>query len=1511
MLNLVFTFSTPSSLLRWCRGGIDLACLVALSCILGCPGITSAGDLAICHEVALRDAVATGGTFSITASCGSIQLTQPLIVEKDTTFTTTTSFTLTAATLFPLFIIKPGVTLSITRLNLGGYKPFSQNEPYNPIYVGRAIYNDGGTFLAESCSFRGALGTGGPDAGMGGAIFSRNGSIRLQKCALEYNSAAAAGGSIYATNSTVTLTQCALRTNSAGGSPNSSGLALGGALCLDRSLSTLTGCELTGNAVACSVSNVFRAFGGSIAQLHGELTLTTTTLALNRAEGANDFRQPSAEEVKGGAVYSSGTLVVSGSTFTNNYCRAGIDANLTGSAIGGAIYCSATLQLLSSRLAYNTSSGANARGGALANEGNAALNGNLFASNICKEARRESQGGAIHNSGVLTLSSATFISNEAVVSQASHLFPAVEASGPILNSDLGGAIASGGGIHNSGTCSATNSTFRDNRVYARTTADSSLVPASARGGAVFNARGTFTLVHATIATNRCERDYFDERTSIQGAGIFHASGTTLLINSAVANNSPGGNCFGTLADGGGNACSDESCPFVTGYVNQPIEFQAAPGPSSTLIPMPGSVLIDGAIGSACTPQDQLGRARPIGSACDIGAVESLSTGNTQWTRFRKPKPRVLESSEEIVITVQHVGNVTGTFRVNYETRDGTATAGTDYAAARGELVFSSGITLASFSVKFRPDALPEPNETIQLILTDPTTGAILAEEELTIVEEETKFRFARTQFEGYEGNSLSIEVIREGSTGETAAVNFHTVDGTAQAGHDYLPIQGTLIFAPGETQRTLNIQTLEDDERESTETVGIGLTLPLRDLEIGRTVAAVRDVTDCDLKWLQAAVERGGLIRFECDHTYVLPKTLVITRDTIFDATGHDVILDGNRAVRLIEVRPGVTLSLTNLTLMRGRQLGRLGVQGGQGGDAYGAAIFNDQGTVHAFQCRFAMNSVQGGDGGVSTRDDQPIPGGAAFGAALFSQSGTLSLVQCEFSTNRAAGGVGGYGPLMPEPAPGGSAQGGGLYGTNTTLQLQGCRFEGNTCLGGRGGERSGTFLLSNFGSSRGGAVYTIDGNAVITEATLVQNRSLSGAPATGGAIHQEGGTLMLRRASIEKNSAEGADTISRYGLGSSSIGGGIFSHGQLLLSECQFLGNTSFSRGVDSAAGGVYSSAGASIDGCYFESNRSFTMSMGRICGTDCRGARYGLTYGGALFNTNTLVLINSSFVGNIAEGGVFEQAWDLRAFGTNAFGGGLANYGVCYTTNNTFVLNAARGGPMNGGDGFGGGICNLSGELFLNHATFFQNQVSGAEASELTGALPGNGFGSQLFNGAGRVTLANSILADTKPSTNCVGTILDAGGNLSSDLSCQFTSGFNGLNPRLAPLARYGGTVPLLALLPGSPAIDAGDGHLCAPADQRGFPRPSGAQCDIGAFEAHGELAAESLFQEWADESHLRLIYVGATGSTRRLESSPDLDLWTPWGPDFSLGDQGWFQTDVPVQSQDSLRAFRVQVP
>lgn len=97
-------------------------------------------------------------------------------------------------------------------------------------------------------------------------------------------------------------------------------------------------------------------------------------------------------------------------------------------------------------------------------------------------------------------------------------------------------------------------------------------------------------------------------------------------------------------------------------------------------------------------------------------------------------------------------------------------------------------------------------------------------------------------------------------------------------------------------------------------------------------------------------------------------------------------------------------------------------------------------------------------------------------------------------------------------------------------------------------------------------------------------------------------------------------------------------------------------------------------------------------------------------------------------------------------------------------------------------------------------------------------------------------TILANSLSGANAVGAVTDKGYNLCSDASCLWTTStsLSNTDPKLGPLADNGGPTPTLALLPGSPAIDAGNPPEAPAADQRGVPRPVGKACDIGAFES-----------------------------------------------------------------------------
>jgi predicted outer membrane repeat protein len=113
---------------------------------------------------------------------------------------------------------------------------------------------------------------------------------------------------------------------------------------------------------------------------------------------------------------------------------------------------------------------------------------------------------------------------------------------------------------------------------------------------------------------------------------------------------------------------------------------------------------------------------------------------------------------------------------------------------------------------------------------------------------------------------------------------------------------------------------------------------------------------------------------------------------------------------------------------------------------------------------------------------------------------------------------------------------------------------------------------------------------------------------------------------------------------------------------------------------------------------------------------------------------------------------------------------------------------------------------------------------------------FGGGIYN-SDTVSLRNTIVANSPSGGNCSGTITNGGNNLDSGDTCGWGSNngsLSNIDPKLGPLAANGGPTQTMALLPGSPAINAGADPGCPATDQRGVARPQGAHCDIGAYEA-----------------------------------------------------------------------------
>ncbi len=94
--------------------------------------------------------------------------------------------------------------------------------------------------------------------------------------------------------------------------------------------------------------------------------------------------------------------------------------------------------------------------------------------------------------------------------------------------------------------------------------------------------------------------------------------------------------------------------------------------------------------------------------------------------------------------------------------------------------------------------------------------------------------------------SVTLVVVRLGSTNDQASVNFQTVDQNATAGADYLETTGKLVFPPGVRRMNLNILILQDFTDEVDEAFTVDLVDPIVGATLGGQVNATVTIQDDD-----------------------------------------------------------------------------------------------------------------------------------------------------------------------------------------------------------------------------------------------------------------------------------------------------------------------------------------------------------------------------------------------------------------------------------------------------------------------------------------------------------------------------------------------------------------------------------------------------------------------------------------------------------------------------------------
>ena len=365
-----------------------------------------------------------------------------------------------------------------------------------------------------------------------------------------------------------------------------------------------------------------------------------------------------------------------------------------------------------------------------------------------------------------------------------------------------------------------------------------------------------------------------------------------------------------------------------------------------------------------------------------------------------------------------------------------------------------------------------------------------------------------------------------------------------------------------------------------------------------------------------------------------------------------------------------------------------------------------------------------------------------------------------------------------------------------------------------------------------GGAVYkNSDGTVEIIDSTISDNYADSSA----GALYLYGqGDLIIRNSTFDGNSASNDGGVGELGNdGNITITDSTFSNNTALYGKggafyitTDVTGNVSISGSTFSDNDALYGGGGA----VYAKNDGSFTISSSTFSGN------YSSDWGGALYMGSTgqvITITDSLFVDNTSGGGGGATDFD-------------ADNQVVTINNSTFVDNTSATA--------GGAIWKeRGGSLTINMSTITENSAT-------------NGGGVWFFGTAGSgvqadVTITGTILAGNTGTagavddlgisdnpTSPVATISDSIlGVVEATITVTDSNNIDatalGFVIGLDALADNGGATQTMALLTGSPAIDAGPATVPTFTgngfDQRATPyvRVYNGQSDIGAFELQPE--------------------------------------------------------------------------
>lgn len=227
------------------------------------------------------------------------------------------------------------------------------------------------------------------------------------------------------------------------------------------------------------------------------------------------------------------------------------------------------------------------------------------------------------------------------------------------------------------------------------------------------------------------------------------------------------------------------------------------------------------------------------SAANSLGTPSIATvqisDNDSGFRFESPTYGIAEASGEVLLSVSRGTDLPGEISVDFSIEPGVATPNLDYTPVSGTLLFGAGEALKTIRVPILNDAETELLEAFRVVLSNPSEGTILGTPNVatvTIQDNDYGFMFEPApphySTPSEEAGEARVDVVIRGDfvLTNSVSVDFTTEPSSATANVDYLTSSGTLVFAPGETRKTVSIPLINDGLSEAGEVFRVVLRNP-------------------------------------------------------------------------------------------------------------------------------------------------------------------------------------------------------------------------------------------------------------------------------------------------------------------------------------------------------------------------------------------------------------------------------------------------------------------------------------------------------------------------------------------------------------------------------------------------------------------------------------------------------------------------------------------------------------